>query len=182
MGFVSLFMCAPTLEEAQRKADGVTFFEFAIRFYSSGERGAPGSVNLWAEYEQWLQKRKESGKGLPRGATSGLVGDPERLRRRLRKYQESNIDQVILMVQAGHVRHEDICESLELFAREVMPEFLEYEDEHAKWKAGVLDGSVQLEEIPLDDYYLERFQKFNQQMGRGNRTLTGTTAAANANR
>jgi DNA-binding GntR family transcriptional regulator len=30
---------------------------------------------------------------------------------------------LIFVSQAGRNRHEDVCESLELFAREVMPEF-----------------------------------------------------------
>ena len=33
------------------------------------------------------------------------------------------MDQVIFVLQAGPNRHEHICESLELFARRVMPEF-----------------------------------------------------------
>jgi hypothetical protein len=32
---------------------------------------------------------------------------------------------VLLFSQVGFNRHEDICESLELFAAEVMPEFVE---------------------------------------------------------
>jgi hypothetical protein len=36
--------------------------------------------------------------------------------------------------QAGRNRHEHICESLELFASEVMPEFAEREPEHTKAK------------------------------------------------
>ncbi|MGA9299708.1 MAG: LLM class flavin-dependent oxidoreductase, partial [Bradyrhizobium sp.] len=42
--------------------------------------------------------------------------------------------------------HEHICESLELFGREVMPEF-QHDPEHDAWKAAVMDGSIQLEEI-----------------------------------
>jgi hypothetical protein len=33
------------------------------------------------------------------------------------------VDQVILLNQTGRTSHEDICSSLDLFAREVMPEF-----------------------------------------------------------
>jgi hypothetical protein len=34
------------------------------------------------------------------------------------------VDQVIFIQQAGRNRHADICDSLELFASEVMPEFI----------------------------------------------------------
>jgi hypothetical protein len=53
---------------------------------------------------------------------------------------------VILLNQAGKNTHEHICESLELFAREVLPEF-EHDPEHDAWKQGVMSGDIKLEEI-----------------------------------
>ena len=47
------------------------------------------------------------------------------IREKLRKFEASNIDEVILLNQAGSNTHENICDSLELFAQEVMPEFPE---------------------------------------------------------
>ena len=46
----------------------------------------------------------------------------------------------------------DICSSLELFAREVMPEFTERHSEHEAWKAAVLNGEIELEDIDTDPY------------------------------
>ncbi len=69
-----------------------------------------------------------------------------------------HIDQVILLNQAGKNRHEDICASLELFAREVMPEFHAAEAEHQEWKAAVLDGSLELEDIDTDQYNIYSLQ------------------------
>ena len=40
------------------------------------------------------------------------------------------MDQVIFVSQAGRNRHEHICESMELFAREVMGEFAERDPAH----------------------------------------------------
>jgi hypothetical protein len=63
---------------------------------------------------------------------------------------------VILLNQAGKNTHEHICESLELFAREVMPEFHAGEAEHQAWKEKVLKGEIVLEEIdtaPFRDRY-----------------------------
>jgi alkanesulfonate monooxygenase SsuD/methylene tetrahydromethanopterin reductase-like flavin-dependent oxidoreductase (luciferase family) len=177
IALVSMFMCSETDELAVQRSDGATFFEFAIRYYSSsnGDRGKPGEVNLWEQYQAWLAERQAEGKGLPRGATSGLVGSPDKLRRRLNKFQESNIDQVLLLVQAGQNKHEDICASLELFAREVMPEFHDREPEHLKWKEGVLSGDIELEEIDLSPHYIKRFDQYNQEMGRGKRSLEDAT-------
>ena len=81
----------------------------------------------------------------------GLIGSPESLRERLKKFEESHVDQVILINQAGNNSHEDICQSLEIFAREVMPEFQERDPEHQDWKKKVLAGDIELEEIDPTD-------------------------------
>ena len=120
-----------------RKADGWTFFQFALRFYAGHGVVAPGELSLWEEYQKW----RHTPQGEKQRRT-GLVGSPETLRRKLRKYEASNIDQVILLNQAGSNTHEDICSSLELFAREVMPEFHGREPEHQEWKRAVLSGEL----------------------------------------
>ena len=53
---------------------------------------------------------------------------------------------MIFLNQAGKNTHEHICESLELFSREVLPEFRE-DPEHDAWKQGVMSGAIKLEEI-----------------------------------
>ena len=147
IALVSYFMCAETDAEARRRADGVTFFQFALRYYNTAqgrERAKPGTVNLWAEYEAWKRANPE---GVARALSGGLIGSPETLRRKLRKFEASNIDQIILLNQAGKNSHPDICESLDLFAREVMPEFHAREPEHQDWKRRALAGEITLEEI-----------------------------------
>jgi alkanesulfonate monooxygenase SsuD/methylene tetrahydromethanopterin reductase-like flavin-dependent oxidoreductase (luciferase family) len=147
IALVSGFMCAATDEEAFRRADGWTFFQFALRFYSTHGLVEPGTVNLWGEYQAW--KESEAGQKARR---SGLIGSPETLRRKLRKFEESNIDQVILLNQAGNNTHEDICSSLELFAREVMPEFHAHEPAHQEWKRRVLAREIDLPEVDVASY------------------------------
>jgi alkanesulfonate monooxygenase SsuD/methylene tetrahydromethanopterin reductase-like flavin-dependent oxidoreductase (luciferase family) len=141
---VSQFMCAETDEEAQRRAEGASFFQFALVFYNRHGPVVPGSISLWDEYLKW----RDTDEGQKMGAASrGLIGSPATLRERLRKFRESNIDQVILINQTGKNRPEHICESLELFAHEVMPEFHADEDAHQAWKKSVLAGDILLEEI-----------------------------------
>jgi alkanesulfonate monooxygenase SsuD/methylene tetrahydromethanopterin reductase-like flavin-dependent oxidoreductase (luciferase family) len=140
-------MCAETDEEARRRADGIPFFQFALRFYGlspNRKRPEPGTVDLWQEYEKWKRANPE---GLARALSGGLIGSPETLRRKLRRFESSHIDQVILLNQAGKNTHEHICESLELFAREVMPEFHARVPEQEAWKAKVLNREIELEEI-----------------------------------
>ena len=142
----SYFMCAPSDEEARARADGNTFFEWSLGQYSR-KLMAPGNESLWERYQAWRQTDpgRETGR-----ATKGLVGSPESLGRTLEAMQASHIDQVILLMQAGKTAHEDACASLELFAREVMPQFHAAETGHQQWKQSVLDGRIVLEDPPDD--------------------------------
>src|SRR5262249_42469111 len=138
IALVSMFMCAPTDEEARAMADGATFFQFCLRFYGAStdrKRPAPGALNMWNEYNKWKRENAES---AAKALSGGLIGSPETIRRKLRKFEESHIDQVILLNQAGRNSDEDIRASLELFAREVMPEFHANIPAHEAWKAQVL--------------------------------------------
>jgi alkanesulfonate monooxygenase SsuD/methylene tetrahydromethanopterin reductase-like flavin-dependent oxidoreductase (luciferase family) len=151
IALVSMFMCARTDEEARAKADGVTFFQFCLRFYNTPDRRrpAPGEVDMWSEYQKWKAANREA---ADRAISGGLIGSPETIRRKLRKFETSNIDQVILLNQAGKNTHQDICDSLELFAAEVMPEFHDNIAEHEAWKADVLAGRIELEEIETERF------------------------------
>ncbi len=146
---VSGFMCAETDQEAERKAEGWTFFQFALLFYNRHGPVKPGTVNLWNEYLQW----KQSPEGQRRRGTA-LIGSPATLRERLHRFEESHVDQVILLNQAGNNTHEDICSSLELFGREVMPEFQARHPELLAWKERVLAREIELEEIDVSHYNL----------------------------
>jgi len=108
---------------------------------------------LWDEYEKWKRANPD---GLARALSGGLIGSPETLRRKLRRFETSHIDQVILLNQAGKNTHEHICESLQLFAKEVMPEFHAHEPGQQAWKRQVLAREIELEEIdtaPFRDRY-----------------------------
>ncbi|WP_119419825.1 LLM class flavin-dependent oxidoreductase [Desertibaculum subflavum] len=159
MALVSMFMCCRTDEEARIKADGATFFQFCLRFYgaSSGrQRPAPGTVNMWDEYEKW---KRENPDAAEKAMSGGLIGSPETLRKKLRKFESSHIDQVILLNQAGRNTHQDICDSLELFAQEVMPEFHANIPAQDEWKRQVLAGDIQLEELATDGYQMRFGEK-----------------------
>jgi len=157
MALVSFFMCAKTDEEARARADGATFFQFALRYYGaqqSRQRPAPGTVNMWDEYNKWKRENPQAQEQALRG---GLIGSPETIRRKLKRFRTSHIDQVILLNQAGKNTHEHICESLELFSKEVMPEF-QHDPEHDAWKADVMSGAIKLEEIDTAAF-MDRYGK-----------------------
>ena len=147
IAMVSGFMCAATDAEAREKAAGWTFFVFCLSHYGRHGIPNPGQGNMWEAYQEWRQTPKAQ-----ETLASGLIGSPETIRRRLREFEASGVDQVILLNQAGRTTHEDICASLELFGREVMPEFHAREAEHQRWKADVLAGHMELPELDTDTY------------------------------
>jgi alkanesulfonate monooxygenase SsuD/methylene tetrahydromethanopterin reductase-like flavin-dependent oxidoreductase (luciferase family) len=151
IALVSMFMCAPTDEEARARADGATFFQFCLRYYNSADRRRPdpGEVNMWDEYSAWKAANPDAAE---RALSGGLIGSPETIRRKLRKFETSNIDQVILLNQAGRNTHEDISDSLELFAAEVMDEFHANVPAHEEWKADVMAGERPLDVIDTSPY------------------------------
>ncbi|MEZ5817412.1 MAG: LLM class flavin-dependent oxidoreductase [Hyphomicrobiaceae bacterium] len=152
IALVSYFMCAKTDEEARKRAEGLTFFQFALNFYGrqpNRERPRAGTVNVWAEFEKWKAANPDA---VAKSVRSGLVGSPDTIRSKLRKFQTSNVDQIIFLNQAGKNPHEHICEGLELFAKEVMPEFHAAEPEHQEWKRRVLAGDILLEEIDTQPF------------------------------
>jgi alkanesulfonate monooxygenase SsuD/methylene tetrahydromethanopterin reductase-like flavin-dependent oxidoreductase (luciferase family) len=142
-------MCHDDEETAiERGLDGAHFFGYSLgHFYAFGSH-RPGRTNVWDEFEEKRdlfgfrrQTAAQTGQVLAAqlfeqemGALRGAIGTPEQVRGLLRRYEEVGIDQVIFVSQAGRNRHEHICESLELFAREVMPEFAEREPDHTKAK------------------------------------------------
>lgn len=153
IAIVNGFMCAETDEEALEKASGWTFFIFALSRYGRKGIDAPGESDLWAEYQEWRHTEKAQ-----QALRNGLIGSPETIRKRLRMFADAHVDQVILLNQAGKTSHKDICESLTMFAEEVMPEFHAMEPAHQAWKQDVLAERLQLEELSTEGYDLYAHQ------------------------
>jgi luciferase family oxidoreductase group 1 len=146
IAMVSALMCAEDEQEARRRAQGWNFFQFALVYYNKKGPFEPGSVNLWEEFERQQVDDEE------KWFAEGLIGTPAKLTGQLDAFDRAHVDQVILLVQAGRNKHEDICESLELFAREVMPEFHRREPDRLEWKRRVLSGELELQEIDLEPH------------------------------
>jgi alkanesulfonate monooxygenase SsuD/methylene tetrahydromethanopterin reductase-like flavin-dependent oxidoreductase (luciferase family) len=151
---VAGFMCCETDEEAWEKADGWTFFQFALQLYNKEGPFEPGTVNFWERYLEW----KQTPAGQKRTG-SELIGSPATIRERLAELEAANVDQVILLNQAGKNTHQDICDSLTLFAETIMPEFQGREDAHQAWKRSVLSGETVLEDIDTEPFNVTRGRK-----------------------
>ena len=132
------FLCHRDEQTAiERGIDGAHFFGYSLAHYYVFGQHRPGRTNLWEEFQR---NRNEYGfareivrpedaplgvKLLQHGMGSlrGAVGTPPQIADLIERYERAGVDAVIFVSQAGHNRHEHICESIETFAREVMPRF-----------------------------------------------------------
>ncbi len=105
-------------EAIRRGLDGFKFFGYSLGYYALFGEHLPGRTDLWQRFLQVKDK-------LPDNAGRGGIGTPAQLREHLARYEKAGIDQVMFVQQSGANRHEHICQSLEIFASQVMPEFKE---------------------------------------------------------
>ena len=135
VAMVTGFSCHRDGDEARRRGlDGFRFFGFALGHYYLFGSHKPGRTNIWECFEGVRNMMPD----MPAGG----IGTPDDLRAHLRKFQDVGVDQVIFIQQGGKNRHQHICESLELFASDVMPEFHAGEAERERAKAARLAPAI----------------------------------------
>jgi len=150
---VTTYFCHEDEEEAIRRgSEGVNFIGYSLGHYYVYGKHKPNETNVWDEYQKLrsekgfdpnavkMAKNNESvlgAKAVEKGSSGlrGAMGTPAQVRDYLRRYEECGVDQVILALTAGKNKHEHIMETLELFAKEVMPEFKERDVKAARDKA-----------------------------------------------
>jgi len=163
IAMVTSFSIHPDEEEAKRRGlDGFRFFQFALgHHYSFGEH-KPGRTDIWKKY---VAVRDRLGTEMMGGGTGG-IGTPAQLREHLRQFSDAGVDQAVFIQQGGNNRHEHICEALELFAAEVMPEFKENEAERLAKKekelAPYVEAAFKRKEFmkPLSDEEIEAYKAY----------------------
>ena len=164
IAMVTGFSCHPDAEEAKRRGlDGFRFFGFALgHFYGFGMH-KPGRTDIWSLY----QKARPH---LPDEGDRRGIGTPDQMRAHLRKFADCGVDQVVFIQQGGNNRHEHICSSLELFAEDVMPEFVEREAERERAKleelAPYLEEAMQRKRVmaPLADDEIPEYAAYGRQI------------------
>jgi putative sterol carrier protein len=141
----------------ERGIDGAHFFGYSLAHYYVFGEHHPGRTSIWDEFQQ---RRSEVGfareivtpdaaplgvkilqQGL--GSLRGAIGTPDQIRELVQRYEAAGVDQLIFVLQAGPNRHEHICEALELFGSEVIPEFAERADQVEADKAARLAPAIE---------------------------------------
>jgi alkanesulfonate monooxygenase SsuD/methylene tetrahydromethanopterin reductase-like flavin-dependent oxidoreductase (luciferase family) len=152
IAMVTGFSCHEDEAEAKRRGmDGFRFFGYSLgHFYVYGHH-QPGVTNIWDRFVEARPKLPEVGAG------SG-IGTPDQLAQHLSKFEAAGVDQVIFIQQGGKNRHDDIADSLRLFADRVMPAFHEREAERQRRKdaelapyvAAAMARKPRMAPLPLD--------------------------------
>ena len=131
-------MVAKTDEQAlKRLGKGGGFFSFGImHYYMTGEH-TPGRTGVWKRYLEEVEKDPTLAYGPGRGA----IGSPATVREFLRGYEESGVDELILLLNPRS--HEGTMESIELMGKEVLPEFIERDAKAVADKAKRLEPVIE---------------------------------------
>jgi alkanesulfonate monooxygenase SsuD/methylene tetrahydromethanopterin reductase-like flavin-dependent oxidoreductase (luciferase family) len=144
IAMVSAFsLHADKAEAIRRGQEGFEFFRYAISALVTNDT-VPGRSRLWEEFQAQrasgaLAATYEGTEGLATAfQASPGIGTPADFAAHVRSYEAAGVDQIILLQQAGRNAHADICASLELFARDVLPEFKAKAQEREAAKAAEL--------------------------------------------
>lgn len=144
VAMLSGFMCHPDPETALRRGqEGAQFFAFGLGHYWRDGIHIPGQTDVWGDFkkkpatamEQMERERKKAGM---RG-----IGSPQQLIDNFRELEDAGVDQLIFLQQSGNYRHEHICESMELFAAQVLPQFKERDAIREKIKQADLEPFIE---------------------------------------
>ena len=152
-----MMLAADEAGAIERGIDGAHFFGYSLAHYYGMAEHSPGVTDVWSEFER---RRDQTGfarhivrpdqaplgvrllqEGL--GSLRGAIGTPEQVSELVARYERAGVDQVIFVLQSGRNRHEHICQSLELFADQVMPSFEEGRDEREAAKAERLAAAIE---------------------------------------
>ena len=135
LAVVAGFMLHEDSSEAERRgARNFQFFGYALsHFYITGSH-VPGDFDLWQDFQRNMPEKYEPSAG---------IGSPSRVAQNLEALEDAGVDQVVFVQQAGNNRHEHICESLELFAEQVMPAFKERHELRQQSKADRLAPAIE---------------------------------------
>src|SRR5688572_9582278 len=140
-----------------RGIDGGHFFGYSLAHYYVFGEHKPARTNVWEEFQQHRNKygfareivRAEGEtlgvklleQGL--GSMRGAVGTPKQIIDLIERYEAAGVDQVIFVAQCGNNVHEEVCESLELLGREVVPHFAARADAVERAKTERLSEAIE---------------------------------------
>jgi alkanesulfonate monooxygenase SsuD/methylene tetrahydromethanopterin reductase-like flavin-dependent oxidoreductase (luciferase family) len=171
--------CHPDADTARRHGEHLKFFGYTISKYYLSGKVQPGQGGAWEEFLAVKDQFPEMG-----DSPTSAIGTPEQIREHLRALQAAGVDQVLLMHQGGRLDHDANCRSLELFASEVMPEFVADEDRREATKAERLAPAIEAAlarkvhlPMPAEIPVVETYGRFSHLPTAEDYAIEGTSAA-----
>jgi len=170
LAVLSSLSCFETDEEAIEKGmEGTQFFSYSLGYYYSplGAAHEPSKTHIYRRFKDTPEEQRMGIFGSGRGGfgalgafgaedeepedevkralwraakRGGCIGSPDFVRDTLRRYEDSHLDVMIFVAQAGARKHEDVMDSVYRFGTKVLPEFKERHEMHEKWRAQQLEG------------------------------------------
>ncbi len=116
------------------------FFMYGLGHYAFFGEHEPGRTNLWERYKNQTSPIIINDPLASGSQARNCVGTPDQIRAALLGFEESGVDQVLFLSQAGRIPHELLMSSIDLFGREVLPEFKDRDQKRAKEKAELVRG------------------------------------------
>ena len=136
---MSNMVCARDDEEgAAMVGTWSRWFPFGVGHYYLGDAHKPGVTNLRERYDKGMAEDTIPGDS---SADMALVGSPDKLRRRMRDYEATGVDEVIFWL--APLKLEYHLESFERLGRDAVPEFIERDERHVEEKAKRLEPVIE---------------------------------------
>ncbi len=144
VGFLSMFVCGRDERRVGQLAAAWGEFGYGFRHYYTDGIHQPAKTSVIEEGRKIAALEPPMDlAALQALAAYACMGTPDHIRKVLLEYEAAGVDQVIFMHQMGKLSHEDICGGLELFGKEVLPEFLERDQKASREKARRLEPVIE---------------------------------------
>ncbi|MDJ0841346.1 MAG: LLM class flavin-dependent oxidoreductase [Acidobacteriota bacterium] len=166
IAMLSGFMChEDSMTALERGFKGAQFFTYGLGHYWRDGQHQPGVSSLWENFDAGHIRAMDFADNAARAkAGTGGIGSPAEIVENFAELEKSGVDQLILLHQSGNYKHSHICESLDLFGRDVLPEFIVREKERQRKKDEELAPYIEqalsrippleeMEEVPTFDAY-----------------------------
>jgi alkanesulfonate monooxygenase SsuD/methylene tetrahydromethanopterin reductase-like flavin-dependent oxidoreductase (luciferase family) len=126
---VNAFCCTPAalvLEDDHRACEigfrGARYFQESLATYFFSPTRVVGELDI---ERAPLSARQLAAQMTARdgGQLNAVIGNPAEAKRSVARFADAGVDELILVMQMGTVTHEVVCESMRVFAEQVMPDF-----------------------------------------------------------
>jgi alkanesulfonate monooxygenase SsuD/methylene tetrahydromethanopterin reductase-like flavin-dependent oxidoreductase (luciferase family) len=125
--FTMMYCGADDADAMARGYEGISWYANLVEHIYAGLASMEGATD---ESYRWYRERfsslgaRERDEADMRSNHSMILGSPATCIDEVQWYADQGVDLLLLLVQAGGIAHDDICDSLRRFGAEVIPKFV----------------------------------------------------------